>query len=369
MIVTGLQPTGSIHLGNYLGAIKPLVAMQRPGETIAFIADYHAITMGHSPDELRANSKRLAATLMACGVNGLIFKQSDVPEHVELGWILQCVSARVGWLNRMTQFREKSGLMDRRELLQTLEEIADATWPSVDGDDPVKRIQRMAREVLDEALVGENAEGPSVGLYTYPVLQAADVLLYNATEVPVGDDQSQHLNLVADVARKFNHDFGELFRVPKAIIAQDVKRIMSLHDGTRKMSKSEPNADSRIHLEDEPDVITKKIKRATSDSAFIPATVEELAGRPELTNLLTIYGAFAGRSLAQAVEQFEGKGYGVLKPALTEVVVEALRPIREDISNLTRHRFIDEILYRNAEEARDLAAPMLLNVKKAIGVT
>lgn len=368
MIVTGLQPTGSIHLGNYLGAIQPLTKMMRGSrETLVFIADYHAITMGHDPKALRESGTKLAATLIACGVDdALIFRQSDVPAHVELGWILQC-TARTGWLNRMTQFREKSGLMDRRDLLATLEEIADASWPSVNGDDPVARIKAFARGVLDEALVGENAEGPSVGLYTYPVLQAADVLLYGATEVPVGDDQSQHLNLVADIARKFNHDFGDTFVIPKAVIPESGKRVMSLQDGTKKMSKSDANPDSRIHLDDYADDIQRKVKRAKSDTALIPGSVEELMGRPELTNLLSIYGAFAEKSLSEAVAEFEGKGYGALKPALAEVLVEGLRPIQEGLAHLKRYE-VEEVLETEGGVARDLAAPRLEAARKAIGV-
>ena len=330
MIVTGLQPSGSIHIGNYLGALQPLVALQRPAVgCAAFIADYHAITAGHDPAELRENSLRLAAMMIASGYDPdkhILFRQSAVSAHTELCWILSCTAARVGWLNRMIQFKEKT-----------------------------------------EAL-GENSEGPSVGLYAYPILQAADILIYQADEVPVGEDQSQHLNLTIDIAQKFNREFGQLFTVPKAIISP-AKRIMSLTDPTKKMSKSDPNEDSRINLDDSADVIRNKIKRATSDSALIPGNVAGLLDRPGLTNLLTIYAAFTETSVGDVLNLFVGKGYGVLKPALADVVVEELRPVQRAYRDLMGHQdHLEGFLTRGATRAASVADATLHAVRRAIGV-
>jgi tryptophanyl-tRNA synthetase len=358
MIVTGLQPTGSIHIGNYLGAILPLVALQRPGVGSAvFIADYHAITMGHDPVELRQSSLKLAAMIIAAGFDDqkqYLFKQSAVRAHTELGWILQCTGARMGWLNRMTQFREKSGQLSNLDIIDRLIAIAEA-------DDSVYALMRD--------LQASNVEGPSVGLFTYPVLQAADILLYQADEVPVGEDQSQHLNLAVDIAEKFNRQFGPIFTIPKAIINPAVKRIMSLTDPTKKMSKSEPNADSRINLDDTAEDIARKVKRATSDSAMIPGDVSGLLDRPGLTNLLTIYGAFTGRTMGDALLEFEGKGFGVLKPAVTEAVIEGLRPVQQRYREIMDDRAGLEVsLGRSADNAARIADETLHAVRGAIGV-
>jgi tryptophanyl-tRNA synthetase len=331
VIVTGLQPTGSIHLGNYLGAVKPLVALQRPAVgSVVMVADYHAITIGHDPTALRDNSLKLAAMLIASGVDhskSILFKQSAVPAHTELSWILQCTAARTGWLNRMVQFKDKA------------------------------------------ASLGENSEGPSVGLYTYPVLQAADILLYQADEVPVGEDQSQHLNLAVDIAEKFNREYGQLFTIPKAVITTSVKRIMSLTDPTKKMSKSDSNSASRIDLDDPAEEITKKIKRATTDSELIPDQVVGLIDRPGLTNLLTIYASFNDLTLGEALEQFAGKGFGVLKPAVAESVIEGLRPVQRAYHDLMGDReALQALLERGANSACILADETLDAVRRAIGV-
>lgn len=331
MIVTGLQPTGSLHLGNLLGAIRPTVALQSPSERAAvFVADYHAITMGHDPIALREDTLRLAAMLIAAGIDTrrtILFKQSAVPAHTELAWVLMCTASRFGWLQRMVQFKEKM-----------------------------------------ESL-GENAETPSVGLFAYPVLQAADILLYQADRVPVGEDQSQHLNLAVDIAEKFNREFGPLFTIPRAVINPSVKRVMSLTEPTKKMSKSEDDDGSRINLDDTPDLIRHKIKRATSDIGMVPDNIGDLKDRPGLTNMLTIYATFANQTLDQAVEQFAGKGYGALKPALAEVVIDGLESMQGTYRLIMADRtHLEVMLAHGADQAAELAQATLNRVREVIGV-
>ncbi len=365
-IITGLQPTGSIHLGNYLGAIKPFLTMQERHRCGMFIADYHAITMPHDPATLRRNVDELGAMLVACGVDPrrtVLFKQSQIRHHTEMAWILQCTASRFGWLNRMVQFRDKYKLLDN--LAEALDEIAEASWPSVNGDNPVDRIRQLAAE----ALRASNVEGPSVGLFTYPVLQAADILLYGTKYVPVGEDQKQHLNLTVDIANKFNLEFGETLVVPKALVTQSGGRIMSLFDPTKKMSKSDPDPMTRINLDDDDDMIAKKIKRATSDTDLIPGAVEGLQGRLALQNLLTIYSVLSDLTLAETVEQFAGKGYGVLKPALTERLIEVIRPIRSAYLNLMQMpEMLKSELNFNEATALSIANETLVRVKTAIGI-
>lgn len=320
-----------MHLGNYLGAVKPLLALQRPAEgSVVFIADYHAITAGHDPVALRDNTLKLAAMLIASGIDDsktVLFKQSAVPAHTELQWILSCTAARFGWLNRMIQFKEKM-----------------------------------------ESL-GEHSEGPSVGLFAYPILQAADILLYQADEVPVGEDQSQHLNLAVDIAEKFNREFGPLFTVPKAVINPHVKRIMSFTDATKKMSKSESNDDSRINLDDDADTIRRKVKRGASEPLDIPGDTLELVGRPALINMLTIFSAFTGRDTQDLLNEFQGPKTGTLKAALAEVIIEGVRPVQKEYRNLMGDRAtLETILERGANSAAILADQTLHAVRKAIGV-
>ena len=371
MIVTGLQPTGSIHIGNYLGAIRPLVELGTTHwrSTVVLIADYHAITMPHDPVILRKETLSLAAMIVASGLSedAVLFKQSAVPAHTELGWILSCASARMGWLNRMAQFRDKSNMVDQlRTLTAIMEEIADATV----GDNGLDRVKALARTTLDEVIVGANGEGPSVGLYAYPVLQAADILLYQADSVPVGEDQSQHLNLASDIAKKFNRDFEEVFRVPNAIITPVVKRIMSLTDPTKKMSKSDLNLDSLINLTDNADTISHKIKRATSDSDLIPSEISGLDNRLGLTNMLNIYAAFRNISLDDAVMEFAGKGYGAFKPALAQAIIEGLGPIQKSYIEIMADRpELIEILDEGAFQASKIADQTMSRVRHAIGVS
>ncbi|MFY7836310.1 MAG: tryptophan--tRNA ligase [Novosphingobium sp.] len=334
-IVSGIQPTGNLHLGNYLGAIRNWVRMQdewsaKGGQCLYFLADLHAISMPHTPAELAANTREMVAALVSCGIDpdkSILFNQAQVPAHAELQWLLNG-TARMGWLNRMTQWKDKAG---------------------------------------------KNREGASVALFTYPVLQAADVLLYQATHVPVGEDQKQHLELARDIAQKFNNDFcsedAPLFTLPDPIIPPEAARIMSLRDGTAKMSKSDPSDMSRINLTDDADAIMQKVKKAKTDPEPLPGTVEGLAGRPEANNLVGIYAAMAGTSPADVLAQFAGKGFGQFKPALGELLVETLSPMAARYRELRADgEALDAILAKGALKARDLAAPTLARTYKALGL-
>lgn len=334
-IVSGIQPTGNLHLGNYLGAIRNWVRMQdewsaKGGECLYFLADLHAISMPHTPADLAANTREMVAALVSCGIDpdkSILFNQAQVPAHAEMQWLLNG-TARMGWLNRMTQWKDKAG---------------------------------------------KNREGASVALFTYPVLQAADVLLYQATHVPVGEDQKQHLELARDIAQKFNNDFcaedAPLFTLPDPIIPPEAARIMSLRDGSAKMSKSDPSDMSRINLTDDADAIMQKVKKAKTDPEPLPGTVEGLAGRPEANNLVGIYAAMAGISAADVLAQFEGKGFGQFKPALGEVLVESLAPMAARYRELREDRAaLDAILAKGAEKARALAAPTLNRTYDALGL-
>jgi tryptophanyl-tRNA synthetase len=326
-VVSGIQPTGNLHLGNYLGAIMRWAKMQDDGECLFFLADLHAITVHNDPAELTANVRGMAAALIACGIDterSILFNQARVSAHAELAWLLNG-TARIGWLNRMTQFKEKSG---------------------------------------------KNREGASVGLYVYPVLMAADVLLYQATHVPVGEDQKQHLELARDLAAKFNTDFGvDLFTLPEPLIGETAARIMSLRDGTAKMSKSDPSDMSRINLSDDSETIAQKIRKAKTDAEPLPATMAELADRPEARNLVGIFAAFAGRTADEVLADYAGQGFGAFKPALAELTVETLRPIRERYLELLAHPGeIDAVLARGAERAAVLARPTLEGAYAALGL-
>jgi tryptophanyl-tRNA synthetase len=328
-VVSGIQPTGNLHLGNYLGAIRNWVRMQDEfaGETLYFLADLHAITVHNDPAQLTANTREMAAALIACGIDparAILFNQARVPAHAELAWLLFC-TARIGWLNRMTQFKEKSG---------------------------------------------KNREGASVGLFSYPVLQAADVLLYQATHVPVGDDQKQHLELARDIATKFNLDTGtETFTLPEPIVPPAAARIMSLRDGAAKMSKSDPSDASRINLTDDADMVMQKIRKAKSDAEPLPGEAAGLAGRAEATNLVAIFAALADESADAVCARFAGQGFGAFKPALGELLVETLRPIRERFVALKDdHVAIDAALVSGAERASALAKPTLDAAYAALGL-
>ncbi|HEX7819927.1 MAG TPA: tryptophan--tRNA ligase [Sphingobium sp.] len=330
-ILSGIQPTGNLHLGNYLGAIRNWVAMQdamQPGdECFFFLADMHSITVHEERAQRIANVRDMAAALVACGVDperATLFNQARVPAHAELQWLLNG-TARIGWLNRMTQFKDKAG---------------------------------------------KNREGVSIGLYVYPVLQAADVLLYQATHVPVGEDQKQHLELTRDIAVKFNTDFGvDLFTLPDPIIPKESARIMSLRDGSAKMSKSDPSDMSRINLTDDDDTIMQKVKKAKSDPELFPETAAGLAARPEVRNLVGIYAVLAGTTPDAVCAQFAGQGFGAFKPALAEVLVTSLRPIRERYQALRGDdAALDAILVKGAARAAAAAEPTLRGAYDALGL-
>ena len=333
-IVSGIQPTGNLHLGNYLGAIRNWVAMQdtvsgNGGQCLYFLADLHAISMPHDPATLGANTREMVAALVACGVDparSILFNQAQVPAHAELQWLLNG-TARMGWLNRMKQWKDKAG---------------------------------------------KNREGASVALFTYPVLQAADVLLYQATQVPVGDDQKQHLELARDIAIKFNNDFGNgkpVFTVPEPFIPPAAARIMSLRDGAAKMSKSDPSDMSRINLTDDADTIVAKVKKAKSDAEPLPSDAEGLKGRAEAANLVAIYAAMAGTDTASVLAEFGGKGFGAFKPALGSLLAETLAPINARFNALREDSdALDAILRDGAAKARAMAAPTLTAAYAALGL-
>ncbi len=334
-VVSGIQPTGKPHLGNYLGAIVNYVKLQDEahaagGECFIFLADLHAISQPHDPAELTQNTREMVATLVACGVDpskAVLFNQAQVPAHAELQWLLNG-TARMGWLNRMTQWKDKAG---------------------------------------------KNREGQSVALFTYPVLQAADVLLYQATHVPVGEDQKQHLELARDIAQKFNNDFcaedAPLFTLPEPYIPPAAARIMSLRDGTAKMSKSDPSDMSRISLTDDADTIMKKVKKAKTDPEPLPDNEKELEGRAEAQNLVGIYGALTGKSVADVLGEFGGQGFGAFKPALGEVLVETLAPINARFLELKDdEEALDAILARGASKAREAGRDTLTAAYAALGL-
>ena len=326
-VLSGVQPSGGLHLGNYLGALVKFVRLQHEIPTFIFVADLHAITVWQEPAKLKDQVREIAAAYLATGLDpkvATIFPQSAVPEHAELAWIFNCV-ARLGWLDRMTQFKEKSG---------------------------------------------KHKERASVGLYTYPVLQAADILAYKATQVPVGDDQKQHLELTRDIAAKFNHDYEapNFFPLPEPLTQGPGARVMSLRDGAAKMSKSDPSDNSRINLIDDADTIAQKIRKARTDAEPLPATVEELAGRAEALNLLGIYAALAGRTSQEVLNDFAGQGFGAFKPKLAELAVEVLGPIGGEMRRLLADPAeIDRVLADGAARARGVAGPTLAEVKQRVG--
>ena len=326
-VLSGVQPSGALHLGNYLGAIKKFVQLQDRMQCFYCVVDLHAITQWQDPKLLAAQTREIAAAYIAAGVDpdrATIFVQSSVRAHVELAWIFNCV-ARIGWLDRMTQFKDKAG---------------------------------------------KHTERVSVGLYTYPVLQAADILVYKATHVPVGEDQKQHLELTRDIAGKFNHDFDApgFFPLTEPLIEGPGARVMSLRDAAAKMSKSDPSDQSRINLLDDADTISKKIRRAKTDPEPLPATVEALQARPEADNLVGIYGALTGLTKAEVLGQFGGQGFGAFKPALAEVAVEMLVPIGERMHRLLADPAeLDRILAKGAERASAVAEPIVEETKRIVG--
>jgi tryptophanyl-tRNA synthetase len=326
-VFSGMQPTNGLHLGNYLGALQKFVRLQESYECIYCIVDLHAITTGPDPKELANRSREVAAAYVAAGVDpkrSTIFIQSAVREHSELAWVFNCI-ARMGWLERMTQFKDKAG---------------------------------------------KDAQRSSVGLFDYPVLQAADILLYKATHVPVGEDQKQHLELSRDIAAKFNNDYDapNFFPLPEPLIQGPGARIMSLREGTKKMSKSDPSDMTRINMTDDADAILQKIRKATTDSAPVPESKEGLAGRAEVENLVGIFAAVTERSVEDILTEFGGKGFGVFKPALAEALSTKLAPIAAEMSRLNADPgALDAILRDGAEKARSLAQPIMAEVRDVVG--
>ena len=328
-IFSGVQPTGNLHLGNYLGAIKNFVTLNKSesNKCIFCVVDLHAITVKQDPNELKDNIRETVATFIASGIDpekSIIFNQSKVPAHSETAWILSC-TARMGWLSRMTQFKEKAG---------------------------------------------KDKEKASIGLYSYPVLMAADILLYDATHVPVGDDQKQHLELCRDIAQKFNNDFevNDFLKIPEPLIQKKFSRIMSLKDGLKKMSKSEISDLSRINLTDDKDGIINKIKKAKTDSLPMPSNPEELEKRPEAKNLIGIYSSLTETSLEKNIQEFSGKNFSEFKDALSQVLVDKINPISIEIKKLINEKsFLDKILLEGCQKANKLASEKLKKIHEIVG--
>ena len=327
LVFSGMQPTGNLHLGNYLGAIRNWLKLQEQYRCIYCVVDMHAITVDQDPKLLAQATREVAAAYIASGVDpkrSIIFNQSQVAAHAELAWIFNCV-ARIGWLNRMTQFKEKSG---------------------------------------------KNKEAMSVGLYTYPVLMAADILAYKATHVPVGEDQKQHVELARDIAQKFNNDFGvpDFFPQPEPIITGPATRVMSLRDGTAKMSKSDPSEYSRINLTDDADAIAQKLRKAKTDPHPLPEAEEELAARPEADNLVSIYAAFSEKTKQAVLDEIRGAQFSAFKTSLSDLIVAKLSPVAGEMRRLLNEPAeLDKLLHRGAEQARAIAAPVIADVRRVVG--
>jgi tryptophanyl-tRNA synthetase len=328
LVFSGVQPTGNLHLGNYLGALKNFVSLQKEMNCIYCVVDLHAITTFQNPTELQKNVLETVASFIATGLNpdkSILFNQSSVSGHAELAWILNCVS-RIGWLNRMTQFKDKAG---------------------------------------------SDKEKASVGLYIYPNLMAADILLYKATHVPVGADQKQHLELSRDIAQKFNNDFNckDFFPLPDPLIPKNVSRVMSLRDGTKKMSKSEESDYSRINLRDSSDEISKKIKKAKTNSEQIPVSLNELEKRPEALNLINIYSEISKTKIEKVLNEMSGKEYSFLKMKLTELLISEITPVGKEIEKLLKDKsHLEQILKKGKEKANIIAEENLKNIREKVGL-
>ncbi|QUJ76587.1 tryptophan--tRNA ligase [Sulfitobacter albidus] len=328
-VFSGIQPSGGLTLGNYLGAIKRFVDMQNQGdfETVYCMVDLHAITVWQDPADLKRNTRELAAGFIASGISpekSILINQSQVPEHAQLGWIFNCV-ARMGWMGRMTQWKDKAG---------------------------------------------KNAEAASLGLFGYPALMAADILVYHATHVPVGEDQKQHLELTRDIAAKFNHDYGvDFFPLTEPVIEGAATRVMSLRDGSKKMSKSDPSDASRINMTDDADTIAKKIRKAKTDPDALPSEAAGLKDRPEARNLVNIYAALNEQTVDQVLADVGGQQFGTFKPALAELAVAKLAPISTEMARLMDDvGEIDKLLAKGAEQAREITAPILKKTYEIVGM-
>ncbi len=327
-VFSGIQPSGNLHLGNYLGALKRFVDMQESdAQTIYCMVDLHAITVWQEPEKLRHATRELCAGFIAAGLDAkksILFNQSQVAEHAQLAWIFNCV-ARMGWMKRMTQFKDKAG---------------------------------------------KNAENASLGLFGYPALMAADILVYHATHVPVGEDQKQHLELTRDIAMKFNHDYGvDFFPITEPVIEGAATRVMSLRDGSKKMSKSDPSDLSRINLTDDADTIAKKIRKAKTDPEPLPSEIDGLEARPEARNLVNIYAALADMSVEAVMADVGGRAFSEFKPMLADLAVAKLAPISDEMARLMRDvGEIDRILSQGADKARAIAAPILSQTYEIVGM-
>ena len=335
LVFSGVQPTGNLHLGNYLGAIVKFVELQNSHQCIFCVVDLHAITVAQNPNELKSNIREVTAAFIAAGIDPekhIVFNQSQVPEHAELAWVFNCV-ARIGWLNRMTQFKEKAG---------------------------------------------KDRENASVGLYAYPTLMAADILVYRATHVPVGEDQKQHLELARDIAQKFNTDFSQsiaasgfgeaYFPMPIPLIQGPATRVMSLRDGSKKMSKSDPSDYSRINLTDDPETIAQKVRKAKTDSDALPSEIEGLIKRPEAENLVSIFASLNNQSKADVLKDFGGKNFSSFKAALVDLAVLKLGPIGLEMARLKKDEaYIDQVLSKGSHRAREIASKTMKDVKGILG--
>ena len=326
-VFSGIQPSGGLTLGNYLGAIKRFVAMQDDFPCVYCMVDLHAITVWQDPEALAHNTRELAAGFIASGISpekSILINQSQVPEHAQLGWVFNCV-ARMGWMQRMTQFKDKAG---------------------------------------------KNAQNASLGLFGYPALMAADILVYHATHVPVGEDQKQHLELTRDIATKFNHDYGvDFFPITEPVIEGAATRVMSLRDGSKKMSKSDPSDASRINMTDDADSIAKKIRKAKTDPDALPSEADGLADRPEARNLVNIYAALSDQPVDEALQDVGGQQFGAFKPQLAELAVSKLSPISSEMARLMDDPAeIDRVLARGAGQAREITAPILAKTYEIIGM-
>jgi tryptophanyl-tRNA synthetase len=335
LVFSGVQPTGNLHLGNYLGAIVKFVELQNSHQCIFCVVDLHAITVAQNPNELKSNIREVTAAFIAAGIDPekhIVFNQSQVPEHAELAWVFNCV-ARIGWLNRMTQFKEKAG---------------------------------------------KDRENASVGLYAYPTLMAADILVYRATHVPVGEDQKQHLELARDIAQKFNTDFSQsiadsgfgeaYFPMPIPLIQGPATRVMSLRDGSKKMSKSDPSDYSRINLTDDPETIAQKVRKAKTDSDALPSEIEGLIKRPEAENLVSIFASLNNQSKADVLSDFGGKNFSSFKAALVDLAVLKLGPIGLEMARLKKDEaYIDQVLSKGSHRAREIASQTMKDVKSILG--
>jgi len=332
VVFSGVQPTGALHLGNYLGAIKNFVHLQEEHDCLYCIVDLHAITVWQNPDDLKSNILDVASVYLAAGINpekSSIFVQSTVPYHAELAWILNCIT-RIGWLNRMTQFKEKAG---------------------------------------------KNRENVSSGLYTYPNLMAADILLYFSNLVPVGDDQKQHLELTRDIAQKFNNDYSDFggidfFPIPDPLILDGTSRVMSLRDGTKKMSKSDPSVMSRIEFKDSNDLIVKKISKAKTDPLPIPIDISELKKRPEVNNLLLIFSSLSNLELTDVLNDYSGKQFSQFKKDLSDLIISKIEPIREELNRLDNdQKFLKEILKKGTDEAIKRSSINMKKIRNIVGLS